>query len=86
MGKHKKKSSTFAEPVDATKLCPRDIGREITVMGRDITLGVHEAPMVQLTGQLDSLRANATRVVLTMQIKHPKLSFSRPRVIEVVGQ
>jgi hypothetical protein len=53
-------------------------------MGRDITLGLHGGPRVELTGVLETIRMRQGRVVVVMQIKLRNGRPSEMRTIEVL--
>jgi hypothetical protein len=89
-------TSTSAEPItpsvqlntiliisDPRKITHQLIGQQIQVMGRDITLGDHQAPPVPITGELDSFRMNRRRIVLVMLVKMPRYTMVQPRVVAV---
>jgi hypothetical protein len=82
--KPKKKSSTSADipRVSADVLGRSFIGTEVTVLGRDVTLGENKAVPILHRGIVESLHINQRRVRLVMK-RHMRASISQSRVIEV---
>lgn len=69
-------------PMDARELTYHFLGREITVHGRDITLGSHKAPPLSQKGVLESFRMNRGRIVMVLSMKFKSRPVPQPRVIE----
>lgn len=59
------------------------LGTEITVQGRDITLGKHNAPPLLHTGVVESVRLNKNRIVLVMSLQIGRRPIRQPRVVEI---
>lgn len=76
--------STSADLTDVRKLRHCHLGQEIRVMGRDVTLGQHQAPPTVITGVLQNLRMNKMRIVLVMDVQFPRRPVPQSRVIEVL--
>lgn len=82
-----RKSSTSADgTTNPLKLRHWHIGHEVTVWGRDITLGQNQAPVTLFTGQLESMRMTKTRMVLCLLIAIREGRVAQPRIIEILIQ
>lgn len=76
-------TSTSPEEVDPTQLMYDHIGRTIKLVGRDITLGHYEGPLIHHTGELHSLRMLDKRIVVTLLMPTRGRDFRSPRIIEM---
>lgn len=69
-GTQNPRSSTSAEQeyraVNVRTLGFDLLGREVRLMGRDITLGLHGGPAIEQKGILETIRMRADRVVVVM--------------------
>lgn len=89
MGQRKNKNSTSPEseyvpPVTLGRELTFDhIGTSVAVYGKDITLTAHAGMSKTVVGVLYSLRMTADRITVTLDVKHTRLPFRSPRVIEV---